>query len=58
MDNLSFEELKALADSVAEKSLLDQISGGTANDCHDELDYSAPRDNTGIGSGYGNGGVT
>jgi len=36
MDNLSFEELKALAESVAENTLLERISGGTANDCHDE----------------------
>lgn len=40
MDNLSFDELKALADSVAEKSLLEQISGGTANDCHDDIEIT------------------
>lgn len=35
MKNLSFEELKTLAESVAEDSLLEQVSGGTSYDCHD-----------------------
>lgn len=51
ISNLSFDELKALTDSVAEKSLLEQISGGTANDCHDfipEIPGPMPIVNTAI----------
>jgi len=48
---LSFEELKALAETVSTKDTLEQISGGRANDCHDEFDLpEMPRDNTGSGS--------
>lgn len=52
MNNLSFEDLKNLSVSVADNSLLEKISGGTADDCHDDggIDYSgyeyyAPCDN-------------
>jgi len=38
MNNLSFEELKSLSISVADSTLLEKISGGNANDCHDKPD--------------------
>lgn len=53
MNNLSFEELKALSVSVADSSLLDKISGGNKNACHDKIipGPQMPRDNTNTGSG-------
>lgn len=35
MDKLSFEELKKKAKEVEIKELMDSISGGTENSCHD-----------------------
>ena len=35
-----FEDLKNLAESVATTDLMEQISGGTSNECHDDPQYS------------------
>lgn len=35
MNNLRFEDLKALSVSIADNTLLEKIAGGTADDCHD-----------------------
>ncbi len=47
MKKLSFNDLSAMAENVGTTTLLEQISGGTENDCHDHL----PMDNTPIGTG-------
>ncbi len=36
MKKLSFEDLSAMAEAVAENTLLEQITGGIECDCHDE----------------------
>ena len=36
MSKLTFEDLKNLAESVATTDLMEQISGGTSNECHDD----------------------
>ncbi len=36
MKKLSFEALSAMSEKVANNALLEQISGGTENDCHDD----------------------
>ncbi len=61
MKKLSFNDLSAMAENVATTALLEQISGGTENDCHDKVNTpiepihvpaQVPIDNTGLG-GYG-----
>jgi len=47
MNNLRFEDLKALSVSIADNTLLEKIAGGTADDCHDLipiLDVGVPVD--------------
>ncbi len=41
MKKLSFEKLTALAENIASNELLEQITGGTENDCHDDADTSS-----------------
>ncbi len=47
MKKLSFEQLSTMAENVADTALLEQISGGTENDCHDDL----ATDDTPLGQG-------
>ncbi len=57
MSKLTLDALKQRVDAVASDDLLNQISGGTANDCHDneEPTTTTPRptvvqDNTNPGN--------